>query len=192
MAATFCIVSGSWPSANLVGCGLENSIPLENQNPVQLGELGPALQKRLSQSAISKCLKLFEDSQRDNEHEIDRFRTFFTLMQSEAICCINFIPRNPHELQTIHVMRLQDDQDPKKVPVFCHANVFKYILPVERADHVYDLSQRSVTETISQFTFPVKAVIERALACFSKDSRSLGLALTLEEDGKQKTYIWLK
>ncbi|HEY5235808.1 MAG TPA: hypothetical protein VIJ14_06495, partial [Rhabdochlamydiaceae bacterium] len=174
--------------------GLESPIPLESQNPVPLGELGTAIQqKRLSQSAISKCLAVFEESSNDGKHEIERFRTFFTLMQSEAICCINFIPRDPHELQTIHVMRLQSNQDPKKVPVFCHANFFKYILPVERADHVFNLSKEKVFETVRSFTPILSSIIEKALGYFLKDRQAKGLALTFhEESGMQKTYVWLK
>jgi hypothetical protein len=187
------MATGKWPSTRQLGCGLENPIPSQQRNPIPLGRLGSFYQKEMLQSAIVRCVAHFEDPCKDGEYEIEKFRTAFTLLQSEAVFCINFIPKNPFELQILHVMRLQEKQDPSEFLVFCHDHVFKYILPVEQADQVFDLSRFEITQTFENLKPSLIPIVEKALGYFFKDSRSKGLALTLEsKTGTPATYIWLK
>jgi len=91
------------------------------------------------------------------------------------------------------VMRLRPNEDPAKVSVFCHSNVFNYILPVKQADFVFDLSRERVSNTIHSLEPSLKSIIENALGYFKKDLQAKGIALTfINEKGLQKTYIWLK
>lgn len=194
MSVDFCIVTGSWPKTGGVGCGFEGTTPLEEPTPIQLGQLGKGIERKsLSQSGIGVCLNQYKESKLNDTPEIERFRTFFTLMQSQAICCVNFIPLNPQQLQTIHVMRLRPNEDSAKVSVFCHSNVFNYILPVKQADSVFDLSRERVSDTTHGLEPSLKSIIEDALGYFKKDLQAKGIALTfIKEKGVQKTYIWLK
>ncbi|HEX4840133.1 MAG TPA: hypothetical protein VFU89_06795 [Rhabdochlamydiaceae bacterium] len=193
MSVDFCIVAGSWLKVSGVRCGSEGTTPLEESTPMQLGQLGQGIkQERLSPGGISVCLNRFKQSKWDNAPEIERFRTFFTLLQSKAICCVNFIPLNPQQLQIIHVMRLRPNEDPAKVSVFCHSHIFKYILPAKHADVVFDLSRERVSDTTQSLESSLKAIIEDALEYFKKDLQAQGIALTFTEKGVQKTYIWLK
>jgi len=119
----------------------------------------------------------------------------YTLGQSESVFCINFIPEDPSKPQIIHVMRLKDEkEDVVTYPVFCHELVhLKFILPVEKADQVFDLSKCRVSQTLENVTPGLIPIIEKSLDCFLKDVRSKGLALTLEsKTGTPATYIWLK
>ncbi|HEX4840288.1 MAG TPA: hypothetical protein VFU89_07610 [Rhabdochlamydiaceae bacterium] len=195
MSVDFCIVTGSWPQISGVRCGSEGTTPVEEEpTPVQLGQLGKGIEQRsLSLSGIGACLNQYKESKLNGTPEIERFRTFFTLMQSKAICCVNFIPQDSHQLQTIHVMRLRPNEDSAKVSVFCHSNVFNYILPVKQADSVFNLSRETVSDTTHGLKPGLKSIIEDALGHFRKDLQAKGIALTfIKEKGVQKTYIWLK
>ncbi|HEY5235807.1 MAG TPA: hypothetical protein VIJ14_06490 [Rhabdochlamydiaceae bacterium] len=193
MSVKLCLVSAKWPKIERpLGCGHDTPSSLTSSVVISLGSLNPDFEAYTFEQLKLERQAAFRLP--DKTYDIWRWRTIYTLAQNEAIFCISFIPKEPHKAQIIQVMRLKSSpEEARSLELFCH-DLFsiKFILPVKNADQVYDLSQRSVTETISQFTLPVKAVIEKALASFSKDSRSLGLALTLEEDGKQRTYIWLK
>lgn len=193
MSVNFCMVLSKWPSMKThLGCGLGSPLSVKNTLRISLGSLDPDCEAYTPEMLKNEGEAAFKLP--DQTYDIWRWRTIYTLAQNESIFCINFIPRDPHVAQIIQVMRLKGTlEEARSLELFCH-DLFsiKFILPVMKADQMYDLSQRSITETISQFTCPVKAVIEKALACFSKDLRSIGLALTLEENGNQRTYIWLK
>jgi hypothetical protein len=188
------MVSAKWPrTERLLGCGFDIQISSKRTVAISLGNLKPVCEEYSHKRLKSELDAAFELP--DNTHDILRWRTIYTLMQNETIFCINFIPKDPTVAQIIHVMRLKDkEKEVESCRVFCH-DVFnlKFILPVESADQVFDLSKKTVSETVNQFDPSIGLVIERALACFSEDLRSQGLAITLEiKAEKSATYIWLK
>jgi hypothetical protein len=193
MSVNFCLASGSWPKTDVVGCGFDPPTSLEIETAIPLGTLGHIYEEPIPKKALVKCLSVFEQSSYDSKPEIERFRTFFTLMQSKDVLCVNFIPCNPEQLQTIHVMRLQKKQDPKTVPVYCHAGILKYILPVQEADHVFDLSKERVSDTVQDIMPGLRPIIEKALGYFLKDNQAKGVAVTFNRKSeKTLTCIWLK
>ncbi len=199
--SNFCIALGSWAGPSLsTNCGRDSALPLSalSTAPMQypLGSLGQTLCQHMPPSVILKCLHNVQDSSEDETPDIERFRTVFTLLQSEAIFCINFIPKNPHDPnQIVHVMRYEEKENPKEFPVYCHdgANL-KYLLPVERANRIFDLSKSKISQTVESLNPQLRNIIQAALNCFLKDSEAKGLALTLEldVDKPSQTYIWLK
>jgi hypothetical protein len=65
-------------------------------------------------------------------------------------------------------------------------------LPVERADYVFDLSKEKVSDTTQCFKGSLETIIGKGLGYFIKDRQAKGIALTIQETGNQKNYIWLK
>jgi hypothetical protein len=191
ISVTFCIVNGKWPQSVASGCAWDK--PPMSTRRIQLGTL-EILYKNYSPRLLQSC-KEISFALPDTSYDIWKVRTMYTLGQSESIFCINFIPEDPSKPQIIHVMRLKDEkQDVSTYPVFCHEHVhLKYILPVEKADQVFDLSKCRVSQTLDNVTPGLIPIVEKALTCFLKDVTSKGLALTLESKrGTPSTYIWLK
>jgi len=199
--SNFCMAMGSWPVPTLSSdSGSDSSLHLSalSTAPLQypLACLGKTICNHMPPSAILKCLQHFQNPNNDKEYAVDRFRTVFTLLQSEAIFCINFIPKNPHgSSQVIHVMRCEEKQDPNEIPVYCHdAANLKYLLPVEKADRIFDLSKSEISQTVENLNSELRNIIQAALVCFLKDTEATGVALTLKPDADKPcvTYIWLK
>jgi hypothetical protein len=190
MTVKFCIVSGKWLEAiGSGGCSHDKPHSLENYVRVSLESLKPQYQ-----TYTPKTLKAYQeafDELPDESAGIWRFRTLFTLAQSESVFCINFIPVNTSKAQIIQVMRLKAEQDTSLQEVFCHEHLdLKYLLPVRAVDQVFDLSLLKISDTIGSLQTQIPD-IEKALERFLKDPHARGLAVTVE-DKPQKTYMWLK
>ena len=187
------MVSLQWPRiVSPGGCG-QDRFPSMGLEPIRL-DTWTIYYKIYAPHRLKLCEQLADSANDHIAEDIWRGRTLFTLAQSESIFCINFIPTNPYEAQMVLVMRLHGGMDAPSYPMFCHNYpTLKFILPVKMPDQVFDLLKKGIPETINQFESHRRSIIEKALTYFSKDPHSQGLALTLKnEDGSQKTYIWLK
>jgi hypothetical protein len=77
--------------------------------------------------------------------------------------------------------------------VYCHAGILKYILPVQEADHVFELSKERVSDTVQDIMPGLRPIIEKALGYFLKDNQAKGVAVTFNRKSeKTLTCIWLK
>jgi hypothetical protein len=143
------------------------------------------------------CSELYEyletaNSLPDDTYDIWRCRIIYLLTPQESVFCISLIPDNPSKGQIVQVIKLKDKED--EYQEFNHDYLaYKVILPKEFADQVFDLSKYEISQTVAHLKprhlIPILMV---ALYYLSNDSNLKGLALTLEEDRKQRTYIWLK
>jgi hypothetical protein len=158
-----------------------------------LGALGTLHYKSYTHDVL-KIRPEVADSLPDNTEDIWRNRIICCLA-IEGIFCINFIPLDCSKMQTIQVMRLNnEEEDASSYSVYCHDYLpYKFILPREYADIFFDLSKLQISQTVEQLTPNLIPIVKKAIGYLSKDPALRGLALTLnDKDGTQKTYIWLK
>jgi hypothetical protein len=188
MTVKFCFASGYSPivptyAVDEATSGEEATIC----GPCKLSEVGYLKYQTFSPEFMKDRIKASKELPREMEG-IWRERIICILGPIEAVFCINFIPLDPHQPQTLQVMRMRDlEEDAASYPVYCHDYPFyKFILPKAEPDRVFDLSKWD-------FSLNPKSVIVRALKCLKREKALKGMALTLQgAEGDFKTYVWIK
>lgn len=194
MAVKFCFASGCSPKIS--GCGIDHAFYPETHEkdpeiakcaPVRLGDLGSLRYKTYT---FDRLLARVEAAKGlpDDTKDIWRSRIICILAPIETIFCINFIPSNPYALQTLQVVRMNDpNESASSYPIyFCEFSNYKFMLPKEQPDQVFDLSKWDFSEIEAE---PLILALQ-----YLKNEKSLkGLALTLQNhQGNLSTYVWIK
>ena len=188
MSVNFCVAYAKWPTqGKFLGCGFDSPLSEKSTSTITLGSLEPSCEKctpEMFKDRLKSALEL-----PDQTYDIWRWRTIYSLAQQESVVCINFIPKDSSKAQIAHVMRTKMNQEEiQSYRLYCHDFLqIKYLLPVEEPTQVFHLSAGSVLDGIEG------SALASALDCFSKDSESQGLALTIEgQAGALMTYVLLK
>lgn len=194
MSVKFCIASCKWSDSQPLKCCGGSPISTQNIIPFRLGSITTLYFEKYANGQLSKYLKA-ANSLPDDTYDIWRFRIYYLLAPDKRVFCINFIPQNPAKGQIVQVMRLKGEEDVSQYEEYNHEYpTYKFILPVERAEQVFDLSKCEISLTVAHLKpLTLIPIVQKALECLTQDLGLKGLALTLEDkDGKQKAYIWLK
>ncbi len=204
MAVRFCFARG-W-SPQVFSCGMEDlpytptfgkeEIPeTTNITQVRLSDLGP-LQYKTYTPEVMRARVEVAMSMPDERKDIWKNRIICILGPLESVFCINFIPSDPHQPQILQVMRMKDlNESAVSYRVYCCDFLsYKFIIPKEHPDQVFNLSQKDVSQLI-----PVveptdhTPVIAQALHYLKNEKTLKGMALTLQSaQGNFKTYVWIK
>lgn len=162
----------------------------ENVVQMSLDSLKPAL-VQYSEYVLKNTLREYKQRP-DEESSVWTKRILFTLARNQSIFSISFIPSNSNKAQMIQVIRLKEGHAPETL-FFHHYVNYKFILPVETADRVFDLSKWKVPVTVESLKPSLVPAVTKALGYLKKESDLSGLALTLESKAKTPvTYVWLK
>lgn len=196
MVVKFCFASGWSPRQG--DCGMEHmSYPASYREdpevakfkPDRLGDLGSIRYKTYTSEHLRARIEAAKGLP-DDTKDIWRNRIICILAPLEAVFCINFIPLDPHQPQTLQVMRMKEiNESADSYPVYCFdCSPYKFILPQEYADQVFELAQWDFSQ-IDSATEPLFLAIQ-----YLKNEKDLkGMALTLHGgQGMLKTYIWIK
>jgi hypothetical protein len=189
MTVNFCFASGYSPTVPTYAVdeatyGEEATIC----GPCKLSEVGYLKYKTFSPEFMKARLKASKELPREMEG-IWRERIICVLGPIKAVFCINFIPSDPHQPQTLQVMRMRDlEEEAASFPVYCHDYPsYKFILPKAHPNEVIDLSELDFSR------LNPKSPIVRALKCLKQEKALKGMALTLQNSkGDLKTYVWIK
>ncbi len=192
MSVKFCITSGAVPG-NLT-CGMDVPTGVE-EKPVRLDAMGVGPRYvTYSTKCFQKLIKTFEKMP-DDDTNIWQCRIVVNLAPVESVFCISFIPADPYSPQTLLIMRMRDlNQTAESYPVYCcDFSAYKFMLPQERVDQIFDISKLSIPQTIEQFDASLIPIFEKVLVYLSREKKLRGMALTLtNQDNTLKTYVWLK
>ncbi|MGH7890584.1 MAG: hypothetical protein ACRENF_08550, partial [Thermodesulfobacteriota bacterium] len=145
------------------------------------------------QEMLRRMRESFEADADDADY-VWKTRTLFTASCCPSIVDITFIPTAPHISQILFAKRVQDDEDVSKCRLYCHwFSGCKYLLSVEAASQVFDLSKVSIAQTVEGWDVDYLPLIKRALTYFKNDPDTRGLGLTVMMKNSQRaTTIWLK
>ncbi len=187
MVVKFCYAACNFPKEAIPGRA--------NSTPIRLSDLGPLKYKTYFEhqmgDRLEKAMSLSDDMK-----NIWRHRIICILGIFEKVFCINFIPSNPQQLQSLQVMRMKDlTETAGSYPVYCcdDFSPYKLILPKEHPDQVFDLSQWDFSHLDPTVEYDeLIEGIALALYYLKKEKRLQGMALTLQiAQGVFKTYVWI-
>ncbi len=194
MAVKFCFASGY--SARIGSCGIEQvpypatceeDTEVAKRAPFRLGDLGSLRYYTYTLEDLQARVEAAKE-QPDDMRNIWRSRIICILAPIETIFCINFIPSNPHQPQTLQVMRMHDlNESASSYQVYCYDySPYKFILPTEHADQIFNLSQWDFSQIE-----PGPLIL--ALQYLKNEKALRGMALTLRSDeGNLNSYLWIK
>lgn len=191
MLVKFCIASGAARISPT--CGMDETNALD-ENPVRLAAMGRPQYKTYSPELLQSRINVAEKMS-DDTSNIWRNRIICSLAPIESVFCINFIPTDPTLAQILLVMRMKSlDETAESYPIFCQdLPPYKFMLPKERVDQVFDVSKQTIPQTIEQFNPVLRPIFEKTLGYLTKEKKLKGIALTLKnQDGALSTYIWVK
>jgi hypothetical protein len=191
MAVKFCFAGGYFQKSVR-----EDVSSPETHRKEEIPVLGPLKYKTYTSEHMGPRLERAM-SLSDDMKNIWRHRIICILGIFEKVFCINFIPSNPRQLQILQVMRMKDlTETADSYPVYCcnDFSPYKFILPKEHPDHVYDLSQWDFSHLDPTVEYDeLIQGIALALDYLKKEKRLQGMALTLQlAQGAFKTYVWIK
>jgi hypothetical protein len=190
MSVKFCVVAGA--SRRSLTCRMDVQSEWED-TPILLGAMGRPKYYIHTPKFLRKRIKVAEEMA-DDTPNILRNRIICNLAPVETVFCISFIPADPYTPQTLLVMRMKNPKETaESYPVYCFDfPAYKFMLPQERVEQVFDLSKLSIAQTVEQFDASLIPIFEKVLANLKREEKLKGMALTLTSQEGLKTYVWLK
>ena len=189
MSVKFCIVYGATKLS--LTCGMDATSESADISSFRLCELGRPKYNTYTSEMIRKRVEVAQ-SMPDHTRDIWRNRIICTLAAVENVFCINFISSDPSKPQILQVMRMRDlDETADSCRVYCCDYApYKFMMPKERPDHIFDLARREISQTVEHLEpGNIIPIVNAVIGYLVRDKDLKGLVITFEN---QKTYIWLK